>query len=69
MPLNRTNLKTVQALYGTGFSTKALVGKRITLYATTTRMGGQTVDCVRIRPVKPGETAAPDVAEREPGVD
>lgn len=73
MPLNKTNLKTVQSIYGTGFSIKALVGKRVTLYPTTTQMGGQTVDCVRIRPVKPGDKkpneAPPDVdgGNREPG--
>lgn len=66
MPLNKTNRKIVSDLYGTGYSIKALVGKRVTLYPTTTRMGGQQVDCVRIRNVKPGEKkpneAPPDVA-------
>lgn len=54
MPLNKTNWRTLQNLYGTGNSIKALIGKRVTLYATTCRgaQGGQ-VDCVRIRNVRP----------------
>ena len=49
--LNKTNAKTVATLYGNSVS--GWVGKRITLYPTTTRAFGQTVDCIRIRPQVP----------------
>lgn len=51
MVMNKTNAKTVATLYGTKVS--AWVGKRITLYATKTQLGGETVDAIRIRPVVP----------------
>ena len=65
LALNKTNTKILASLFGTT-SAKGLVGKRITLYATTCRgaEGGQ-VDCVRIRPTAPKAGAAsselPDV--------
>lgn len=46
--LNTTNCKTIAALYGN--DTDGWSGKRITLYPTTTQMGGETVECVRVRP-------------------
>jgi hypothetical protein len=46
--LNATNSKTIAKLYGVYIEDWA--GKKITLYATTTRMGGETVECLRIRP-------------------
>lgn len=49
--LNKTNGKTIAQLYGN--DTRAWVGKAITLYATTTTFGRETVDCVRVRPVVP----------------
>jgi hypothetical protein len=49
--LNATNCKTIAALYGN--DTDGWVGKRITLYPTTTQMGGETVECVRVRPRVP----------------
>lgn len=76
MPLNKTNWGTIKSLYGTGNSIKALIGKRVTLYATTCRGAqGGTVDCVRIRNVKPPEKGkgeeTPDLSTptREPGED
>jgi hypothetical protein len=59
---NKTNCKIIAAMYGT--DTAAWVGKRITLYATTTTMGAETVDCIRVRPQVPGAAA-----QREPGDD
>ena len=53
--LNATNCKTIAAAYGN--DTEAWVGKKITLYPTTTQRAGQEEDCVRIRPPRP----APDV--------
>ena len=53
MPLicNKTNGKTIAAMYGP--NTKDWVGKRITLYATTTQVGAQQKDCIRVRPTIP----------------
>ena len=76
--LNATNCKTIAAMYGN--DTKDWIGKRITIYPTTTTFGPDTVDCIRVRPrvpdekAKPGELAtAPAEAqqeeEREPGSD
>lgn len=45
--LNKTNAKTIAALYGN--DTNTWIGKPITLYPTTTAFGRNTVDCVRIR--------------------
>lgn len=46
--LNATNCKTIAKLYGNYIEDWA--GKKITLFATTTKMGGETVECLRIRP-------------------
>lgn len=46
--LNVTNSKTIAKLYGPYIEDWA--GKRITLFASTTRMAGETVECLRIRP-------------------
>ena len=51
--LNKGNGKTIATLYGTKVS--AWVGKRITLYATKTQLGGDTVDAIRVRPQIPVE--------------
>lgn len=56
---NVTNAATIASLYGN--HVEKWVGQRITLYPTTTTFGRDTVDCVRIRPVKPG--GAPDTAD------
>lgn len=56
LALNTTNCKTIQAIYGTG-DMAAWSGKRITLYPTVTQMGGETVDCIRVRPVVPQPAA------------
>lgn len=46
--LNATNCKTIAKLYGNFIEDWA--GSQITLFATTTKMGGETVECLRIRP-------------------
>lgn len=51
--LNKTNAKTITKLYGPRVT--AWVGKRVALYATTTDMAGETVDCIRVRPRVPAE--------------
>lgn len=46
--LNATNSKSIHKLYGPYIEQWS--GKQITLFASTTRMGGETVECLRIRP-------------------
>lgn len=49
---NVTNAETIAKMYGK--DTTAWIGKRITLYPTTTTVGVEKgVDCVRVRPVPP----------------
>lgn len=74
LALNITNVRTIGGIYG--FKAADWVGKRITLYATTTNFGGQTVDCIRVRPTKPGAKAPvstdpppADESTVEPGAD
>lgn len=47
--LNNTNSKTISKLYGPYIEDWA--GKSVTLFATTTKLAGDTVECLRIRPV------------------
>jgi len=54
--LNKTNAKTVAALYGN--NPQKWVGKLITLYPTTTDVAGRTEDCIRIRNTVPKEDHA-----------
>lgn len=51
LALNSTNCKTIAALYSN--YTEKWVGKQITLFPTTTQMGGETVECIRVRPTLP----------------
>ena len=60
MILNRTNAKTITKVCGSPYI-EDWNGKRITLYADTTRFGGDIVECLRIRPYAP--PAAKPVAE------
>lgn len=46
--LNATNNKTIASIYGNFIEDWA--GQQITLFSSTTRMGGETVECLRIRP-------------------
>lgn len=55
LAVNKTNGKTIAALYGK--ETEQWVGQGLTLYPTTTDFGGETVECIRIRPVKPERKA------------
>lgn len=71
LALNATNCKAIAAMYGN--DTDNWAGKRITIYPTTTQMGGETCECIRVRPQIPA--AAPKRAEQsdagdpEPGSD
>lgn len=57
LALNATNCKAIAAMYGN--DTADWVGKRITIYPTTTQMAGETVECIRVRPGVPTGKAAP----------
>jgi hypothetical protein len=52
LALNVTNCKTIQQLTGTG-EVEEWKDLRVTLFPTTTNFGGDTVDCIRIRPMHP----------------
>jgi len=66
MIFNKTNSKAVAKLYGT--DTADWIGKRISLYATTTSAGGEEVECIRVRPQAPAESKPSKSDEaREPG--
>ncbi len=72
LALNITNARVIAGMYG-GFDSDKWIGKRITLYPTTTTFGSQTVECIRIRNVVPkekGQAIRSDVplpAESMPG--
>lgn len=51
--LNKTNAKAIASMYGN--DTAAWIGKRITIYPTQTQFGGDTVECIRVRPTPPPE--------------
>jgi len=63
LALNVTNCKTIAAMYGN--NTDAWVGKKITIYPTTTDFGGKTCDCIRVRQRVPNG-AANTQADPEP---
>lgn len=51
LALNKTNGKIIANMYGP--DTAQWLGKSITIYPTQTEMGGETVDCIRVRPRVP----------------
>ena len=61
---NSTNCTTIEQMYGP--NTEQWIGKRVTLYATTTSVGGRgSVPCIRIRPSIP-RGQAEEIEERDP---
>lgn len=48
---NKTNGKAIATMYGS--NTDDWAGKQITIYPTTTDFGGETVECIRVKPVRP----------------
>ncbi len=60
--VNATNGKTIAAMYGKHI--EGWVGKRITLYKSTTRNpeGGDEVECIRVRPKVPEAKAVEETA-------
>lgn len=65
LALNSTNCKTIAALFGS-HDTGDWAGKRITLFATTTSFGGETRECIRVRPTLPKEKAANGRGQSKP---
>lgn len=55
LALNATNCKTIAKLFGSN-DTDRWIGRQITLYPTTTEMGGETKDCIRVRTTIPRGT-------------
>lgn len=62
MILNATNSKSIHKLYGPYIEDWA--GKQITLYASTAKLGGEMVECLRIRPNVPAREKKPISGER-----
>lgn len=54
-----TNARIIAQLFGS-FDSEKWIGKRITLYPTTTQFGSDTVECVRIRPMVPAASVKSD---------
>lgn len=73
LALNITNVKAIGGMYG--YKVEDWIDKRITLYPTTCQFGSDTVECIRVRPTKPGAKAVemppdpPAPEEREAGDD
>ncbi len=70
--LNKTNTAIIAKLYT--HDTRLWVGKRITMYATTTSFGRETVDCIRVRPteprpMRPGQREPDPPPQQEPPTD
>ena len=57
MILNTTNLKTIAKMYGSDYD--QWPGKRVQIYASTTKFGGDVVECLRIRKDPPEEVKIP----------
>ena len=55
MIVNRTNAKTITKVTGSPYI-EDWHGKAITLYVDTTRLGGDIVECLRVRPYAPKQT-------------
>lgn len=47
LALNKVNGKAIAQLYGT--ETTEWIGKRVTLFRSTTEMAGETVKCIRVK--------------------
>ena len=56
---NKTNARTIAGMHGS--KTEAWVGKRITMWPTTTSSPDGVVECIRVRPTPPanGKKGAP----------
>jgi hypothetical protein len=64
LALNKTNAKTIAAMYGN--NTDEWVGELVTVYPTQTSFGAETVEAIRIRPTKPKTGAKPTGVKSQP---
>lgn len=64
MVMNKTNCKTIAAMYGTDVG--EWVGKQIAIYSTTTQAGGETVPCLRVKAGAPRGRAADELPPDPP---
>lgn len=67
LALNKTNARAIADMYGT--NTDNWLGKRITMYPTTTTFGRETVECIRVRNTIPrsnGRAQQPQQPPPEP---
>lgn len=62
LALNKTNGKVIAKMYGK--DTETWVGEFITIYPTTTEFGGETVDCIRVRPERPSGSSGRQQSSR-----
>lgn len=60
--INRTNGKMIQKIIGSPFI-EDWAGKTITVYATLTKVAGEDVECLRVRPVLPKVDRSKQTAE------
>lgn len=65
---NKTNAKTIAGMYGN--DVRQWIGKRVTLFGTTTTFGRETVECIRIRPAVPknGKSAGIESRPVDPAI-
>lgn len=57
LALNKTNASSIAEMYGA--EAEKWSGKRITIYPTRTQFGRDTVDCIRVREIRPAGQAGP----------
>ncbi len=67
MILNKTNCKAISKLYKTP-DTDNWIGKKIQIYATTTKFAGEIVECLRIRDKVPENEVQAQIPCEECGV-
>ena len=56
MVCNKTDTKTISKVVGSSML-EHWKGKKITLYPTTTKFGGEMMECIRVRPTAPKQSA------------
>jgi len=62
--INRTNAKTITKVYNTPYI-EDWAGKLITIFPTTTKVAGEVVECLRIRPTMPQPPKPVDYSQQE----
>lgn len=64
LALNKTNGKSIKKMYGK--DAESWPGKWVALFVTTCEFGGETRDCIRIRPKQPDAPRAAQSGKRPP---